>query len=138
MKIVFKTILWTLTALIVSFQLNIRSEVYLSALETSSCIQKLYKDHSVHEIKQTCNNLAQQFSNDIESSKVLEAEYLNFRRLILTRINLLRNCDILPTCLMSTFMYDETLEEVFPNFEILLRIYLCTAVANFTCVHLQF
>jgi len=93
--------------------LNIRCEVYLSGLGTFGCIPTLYKDHSVHDIKQTHYNLVKKFPNDIESSKILEAEWLHFRKLILTQINLFKNCDITPAFGMLKCIIYETLKEVF-------------------------
>jgi len=112
-------------------QLNTRCEAYLSILETFGCIPTLYKDHSVHDIKQTRYNLVQKFPNDIESSKILEAECLHLRELILTQTNLLKNCDISPACFMLKCFEYETLE-VFPHLEIVMSMYLCTTVANCT------
>lgn len=91
-----------------------------------------YKDHSIHDIKKTCYNLAQKFPIDIQYPKLLEDECFQFRKLILTEKELLEISTVSPACMMLKYIKCEALDGIFPNMEIILRMYLSTAVSNCT------
>ncbi|CAI6351600.1 unnamed protein product [Macrosiphum euphorbiae] len=129
----YKTKIYLVIIDLLKTQLNVRCEAYSSILEVYGCIPTLYKDHSKHDIKQTCYNLAHKFPRHIQSSKLLEYECFQFRKLILTEKELLEISTVSPACIMLKYIKGEALYYgIFPNVEIILRMYLSTAVSNCT------
>lgn len=128
----YKTKIYLVIIDLLKTQLNVRCEAYSSILEVYGCIPTLYKNHSIHDIKQTCYNLAQKFPRDIQSSKLLEDECFQFRKLILTEKELLEISTVSPACIMLKYIKGEALDGIFPNVEIILRMYLSTVVSNCT------
>ncbi|XP_025424288.1 zinc finger MYM-type protein 1-like [Sipha flava] len=105
-------------------QLSSRRQAYEKISDIYGCIPTLYKTPSSIVIRNTCGTLAKYFIDDVENSSLLIDECILFSKLISTDKNV--------KSVLSMYKYIKTkeLECMFPNLEIVMRMYLSTAVSN--------
>jgi len=92
----------------------------------------LNKTDSVQTIKNSCQSIAKEFPADIQSSDVLLDECLRFKELMKIEEKLFISAQNSVTFTMSSYIKSKELDDVFPNLNIVLRMFLSTAVANCT------
>ncbi|XP_025407400.1 uncharacterized protein LOC112681350, partial [Sipha flava] len=105
-------------------QLSSRRQAYEKISDIYGCIPTLYKTPSSIVIRNTCGTLAKYFIDDVENSSLLIDECILSSKLISTDKNV--------KSVLSMYKYIKTkeLECMFPNLEIVMRMYLSTAVSN--------
>ncbi|XP_065673272.1 zinc finger MYM-type protein 1-like [Hydra vulgaris] len=105
-------------------QLSSRRQAYEIISDIYGCIPTLYKTPSSIVIRNTCETLTKYFIDDVENSSLLIDECILFSKLISTDKNV--------KSVLSMYKYIKTkeLECMFPNLEVVMRMYLSTAVSN--------
>ncbi|XP_008180083.1 zinc finger MYM-type protein 1-like [Acyrthosiphon pisum] len=105
-------------------QLSSRRQAYEKISDIYGCIPTLYKTPSSIVIRNTCETLAKYFIDDVENSSLLIDECILFSKLISTDKN------VKSVLSMYKLIKTKELECMFPNLEIVMRMYLSTAVSN--------
>nr|XP_047127584.1 uncharacterized protein LOC124808495 [Hydra vulgaris] len=105
-------------------QLSSRRQTYEKISDIYGCMPKLYKTPSSIVVRNTCEILPKYFIDDFENSSLLINECILFSKLISTDKNV--------KSVLSMYKYIKTkeLECMFPNLEIVMRMYLSTAVSK--------
>ncbi|XP_065684267.1 uncharacterized protein LOC136096664 [Hydra vulgaris] len=105
-------------------QLSSRRQAYEKISDIYGYMPTLYKTSSSIVVRTSCETLAKCFIDDVENSSLLLDECILFSKLISTDKNV--------KLVFSMYKYIKTkeLECMFPNLEIVMRMYLSTAVSN--------
>jgi len=87
---------------------------------------------SVETIKKSFQSITKEFPADIQSSDVLLNACLHFKELMKIEEKLFTSVENSVTFTMSSYIKNKELDDVFPNLNTVLRMFLSTAVANCT------
>ncbi|XP_022182825.1 uncharacterized protein LOC111042505 [Myzus persicae] len=107
-------------------QLSSRRQAYEKISDIYGCIPTLYKTPSSVVVRNTCETLAKYFIDDVENSSLLIVidECILFSKLIST------DKSVKSVLSMHKYIKTKELEFMFPNLEIVMRMYLSTVVSN--------
>ncbi|KAF0760955.1 zinc finger MYM-type protein 1-like [Aphis craccivora] len=85
---------------------------------------------SVETIKNSFQSFTKKFPADIQCSDVLLDECLHFKELMKIEKKLFTSVENSVTFTMSSYIKSKELDDVFPNLNTVLRMFLSTAVPN--------